>query len=796
MNLFRIALRLHLRYRWFTLVNILGLSLGITCSLVIFMYAYSHLSTDAFHPDADRIYRVVLQIETGEGGIEYEPGTSLPMHKVLPEEFSAVEMAAFCMKFYSPATVRVSSARGEEKYREGIVAYANDAFLDMFAYEFTVGQKHMALSHPATVVISEDIALKYFGDASGAVGQLININNLVDARVTGVFTSPLKNSDLHYRVIVSLSTLKMLLPNYQEENFTWIGSNNWTFIKLAENTSPAAVQGLLTAFTRKHLGPDFNHWHFMLQPLSEMHFDVRYDGVIKRSVLWILFGVAVMLLLVITANYVNLTIAQAQFRVKEIGIRKFLGENRRQIFSRFMYETGALVIASLFLACIGIRVLLPVLNDWLGAGMRLSDLVEATNLVWVAAFALILTILAGYYPSVHLSGFNPVKAIAGRTTNTTPRATGGKLLLTFQYAVAVFFLVSTVAIVGQVDYMLSMEPGFKKDNVILVRVPRADPGRMETFRDHVAGLSGVEAASLHNQAPISESNDGGFIRYDNQSSMGDFIVRERWADEHFLETYSLRLVAGRNFQVKDDTVREVLVNEALVRKLGISGPEEILGKPIFIDNSVTHGTVVGVVGDFHHQSMQNEIEPLVINPMKSIFNQVGIRLHPQAFSQTIEQVRSSYTALYPEEVFQYSILDETFRRMYTVEETTGKLMRVFSIVAVAVALIGILGLLSFSNMKRTKEIAIRKVLGATVTNIVALLCRQYLVLFLVSVAVGLPAAYLLADRWLSSYAYRINMEWSLLVTPALFLIALTLFFVGLQSLKTAMMNPSRSIRHE
>lgn len=797
MHILRVALRLQVRYPWFTLTSVLSLSLGIICSSIIFLYVFSHLRTDTFHDDAYRIYRVVLQIKTAGGEIEYEPGTPLPLHKVLPEEFSHVEIAAFCMRFYNAATVTIRYNGREDRYKEeNIVAYADDNFVEMFSHQFVAGNGETALAEPGSVAVSEDLAVKYFGSRADALGQVINLNNMADVRITGIFASPTHDSDMHFKMLVSLPTLKTMQPGYQEDNFTWVGSNNWTFIKLVDKASSEEVQDLLAGFREKYLGPDFAHWHFQLQPLSDMHYDVRYDGVVKRSVLWILSGVTIMLLLVISANYVNLTVAKAHFRAKEIGIRKYLGESRRQLFMNFMLETGLLVIVSFLLAGVVIIVVLPVVNEWLQSNMRLSDLIYGGNLLYVLAFAFLLTFMAGYYPAIHLSGFNPLKAIAGRMTNITSKQVAGKMLFTFQYAVALFFLISTIVIVGQANYMLGSDLGFTGENVINVRVPRGDHNRIQTFRDEIAGFPGVEVASLHNQPPMSLSKDGGFIRFDGRQKMEDFMVRERWGDEHFLDTYSIELIAGRNYRVKGDTLREVLVNETMLRKLQISDPEAILGKPIFIDNSATHGTIVGVVRDFHHQSMRSEIEPLVINPMKEIFNQIGIRIQAQAFNRTVDQVKGSYMALFPNDIFEFSFLDDTVRRIYRIEEITGKLMRVFSIVAVIISLIGILGLSSLSNLKRMKEIAIRKVLGATVADILTLLCKEYLILLVASFSIAIPAAYLFVDRWLNTFAYRIELNWLLFIVPGLALILVTISFVGLQSLRTSVVNASQSIRNE
>jgi putative ABC transport system permease protein len=491
MKFFLITLRLMARYRWFTLAGILGLSLGIACSILIFLYAYGHLSTDRHHPFSDRIYRVVLQIETPSGGIEYEPGTSLPMHK-----------------------------------------------------------------------------------------------------------------------------------------------------------------------------------------------------------------------------------------------------------------------------------------------------------------ALFLSMLAGYYPAVRLSGFDPVRAITGQMASPEKKQTGRKMLLALQYAVAIFFLSSTMVMVGQVDFMLESETGFNRENVVNIRVPRGDAERLATFRNEVVKLSGVTAASLHNEPPMTPTNDGGFIRIVGHQDSEDFIVRERWGDEHFLETYAIPLVAGRNLIIRDDTLAELLVNEAFVERLQVADPNDILGTRILIDNSGTHGEIVGVVRNFHNQSLQREIEPLVINPLQALFNRIGIRIEGQSVDRTLSDVRTLFEQSFPDALFEYAFLDDSIRRMYRTEEATGRLMRIFTVVAIVISLVGILGLSAYTNVRRSREMAIRKVLGASVPDIVGLLCRRDLMLFVAGFSLAVPAAWMLTRQWLDNFAYRIDLDWPLLALPGLLLSAATLLLLAMQSLKTARANPARSINRE
>ena len=793
MNYLKIAVRSHLRYRGFTLLNMTGLALGIACSMVIFLYVSLQVYTDSYHRDAGRIYRAVLEIQTPAGDIEYEEGSSIAWSSALRNEYPQIETTAYCMRFYSTPTITVDNGRDNDKYKDdNIAAYADNNFINLFDHEFIYGDKQTALSNPNSVVLSASQAIKYFGNRD-VVGKTININNKADLIVTGVFEDEKRPSDLEFKVLVSLPTLKVINPNYQDQNFTWLGSNNWTFVKV---TDAQGIESQLPAFGSKYLGPDFKHWSIHLQPLSDMHFDTRYDGVIKKSVIWILAGVATALICIISVNYINLSIAQSNYRAKEIGLRKYLGGSKGQLFFQFMLETGTIVVLSVAMAIGVTYLILPMINLWIGTELSLGQFLNPDKVLYLVLFTMTLIFLAGYYPAVFLSGFNPITAIAGKGRRlTAANQVFRKGLICFQYVIAFLFLISTFTIVDQVNYMMHNDPGFSKEAIINITVPRNNFSKLQAYRNEVTRIQGVMSASLHHEPPMSPVMDGGFIKFDNKPEFEDFIVRDRWGDEHFADTYSLDLVAGRNL-IMHDSVTEVLVNESLLRRLNITDPEVALGKTILFDNSAITGTIVGVIRDFHHRSLQNSIDPLAIYPMKGIFNQVGARLQADHRLESLALIESIWKATFPDEVFTYTYLDESIANMYHIEQVTGKLMRVFALVSVIICSIGILGLSVFSAVQRTKEIGVRKVLGASTLGIIAMLCRQYLILTTVAFVIALPVSYAVMKGWLEGFAYHISLDWTLFILPGLLIVVITLLLVGSQSLKTALANPTESLKHE
>jgi putative ABC transport system permease protein len=796
MNYFKIALRIQARYKWFTLTNIAGLSLGILCSMLIFLYVSMHLDTDTHHPDGGRIYRVVLDIHTPAGGLEYEEGSALPMANALHDEYSQIESTARCMKFFSAPTLSIETEGGTDKYKEeNVAAYADNDFLTLLGHNFIAGNKHTALTEPRSVVLSSRQALKYFGTTE-VIGRLININNSTDLIVTGVLADQPTPSDLTFDVLVSLSTLKVLNPKYQDQNFTWIGSNNWTFVKIKDPDNAAAINAQLPAFVEKYLGADFNHWHFRLQPLADIHFDTRYDGVIHKTILWVLAAVATALVGLVCINYINLSIAQSTHRAKEIGVRKYRGGSKAQLFLQFMTETASMVLVAIVLALAAAYLMLPLLNTWLQTDLMLAQLATPGKVAILVAFVCALVFVAGYYPAVMLSGFDPIKAMTGRSarpggTNQILR----KSLICVQYTVALLFLISTVVIVNQVDFLLRQDGGFAKESVVTVALPKGNASRFQAFRDVVITIPGVASAALQNQAPIAATAEGGFVKYDNRTEWEDFIVRDRWADSNFIDTYHLHLAAGRNI-VQHDSLTEAVVNEAFLRKLNITDPTEVLGKSIVLDNAGLTATIVGVVEDFHHRSLQHEIEPVAIYTLPGALNQVGIRLEPGQTDRTLEAITAAWKSTFPDDVLQFSFLDQSVSKMYRVEQITGKLMSIFAIVSGIICSIGIIGLSVFSALQRTKEIGIRKVLGATAWNILYLLCRQYMVLIMIALVIALPVAYIFMHRWLEGFAYHVSLGWAVFVVTAIVMVVVTLLLVGSQSLKTALTNPGESLKHE
>ena len=786
------ALRPVFRNKEFTTINIAGLSLALVAAITIVLFVATHYETDRHHPDFNRIFRVVLDIHAAGNQTEHHAGTALPLGRALADQFGQIEQAAFCMEFYNAPTLTVQQNGTPVRFRENdMVAYADSRFISMFAYDFVSGNKATALNDPGSVVISEQQALKYFGTTE-ALGRLININHSIDLFVTGVFDRSQNRTDLDHQVLVSLPTLKVINPTYQDHNLSWIGSNNWTFLKLIDEQASATIDNALPAFVQKHLGPEFNHWQLRLQPLTAMHSDTRYTGVISPLLLWMLTGAAILIIAMAGINYVNLTNAQAQDRAKEIGIRKCLGSSRARLFSSLMIETAMLVMLSFGVAIIAVNALLPLVNTWLHETLTMTGLLHPKAILCLLTLVTILVIAAGYYPAVKLSGYSPIAAIQ-RQKIAGSEGAFGKMLIVFQYALAFIFLISTLVIVLQFDLLLGKDPGFTSKSIVSVKLPRKAATTWRAFQQQVDGLSSVKSSTLHHQAPMGALLDGGFIRFDNRTDSEPFFVRDRWADDNYIATFDLHLIAGRNFN-SNDSIPGVIVNESFVRKLGIEQPELVLERPVYLDNALLNGVIVGVVRDFHNRSLQNDIEPVAIYTFPAAYKSLSIQLAGSDRHALLAALNSYWNKHYPDEIFEYTFLDDHLAAMYNTEKSARNFMIIFSFIAAFTGLMGIVGISAYTISRRMKEFAIRKVLGASTEVITGMICKQYVLLFLTAFALAVPAAYVISNRWLQDFAYRIELKWIVFAAPPAALVTVALAVICVQLVRSLLINPVSHLR--
>ncbi|MCE6991053.1 ABC transporter permease [Dyadobacter sp. CY323] len=794
-NYIKIAARNLRLNKTYAILNITGLSLGISGAILIFIFLHYHLSFDRHQADQERIYRVVLELHLDEG-IEHEPGSSVPLGTTLLRDFPQVEAAGLVAKM-PDVTLSATNRRETKRFLEKTsVALADQGFTQMFSFEWLTKFNPEQMKEPSTVVISDKIALKYFGKTD-VTGKTLKMNNANELRIAGVFKSQTKPTDLDFDVFISLPTIKVIDPAYDLQDFGWISSRNLTFVKLTVGSDPRKVETLLSRNGGKYYGEVAKYYHHKLQELSEIHFDPNYDGKIRKSILWILGGVGAFLMLIACINFINLATAQALKRSKEIGVRKVLGSTQRQLFWQFMSETAVITITASLFSLLLTAIFVPFMNNltqtkaYSFAGIFRPELL----LFWLFSMILIV-LLAGFYPSVIISGFNPITALKGKLGN---RQVGGlnlrRSLVTVQLVIAQILVTGTLVLLLQLKFFKNADLGFDQHAVVSVTLPKQHAARKvsQSLKNELLQNPDIQSVSYQYEAPTSSMGHGGSLRFDNRAEWEKFMIRDRFADKDYLQTYKMPLLAGRSFMDKD-SVNEFVVNEELMHRLGIRDPEKMLGKQMEDGNSGFKGEIVGVVKSFHLKSLQEAVEPCAIFANPKLYKEVAIKLNTNDLSATLQKVRNAWSKTYPNEVFEYQFVDEKIARFYEKEQLLTTLIQSFAAIAIFICCLGLYGMVSFMVSQRIKEIGVRKVLGAGVESIVMLFGKEFLILAFIATLLSAPIAWYLMNTWLSNFAYRIDLKWWIPASGGLIILSIALLTVGYKVVTAACMNPVKSLK--
>ncbi|OIN55691.1 ABC transporter permease, partial [Arsenicibacter rosenii] len=736
-----------------TWLNLLGLTVGMTGGLLIFLFIRHHLSTDRHHSRFDRIYRAVIDLHLEDGSVEYYPEAPQPMAKTLRQEYPQVEQAAFVIVNKSMTlSINRPDATGPARFLEHEkTALAEYQLFQIFDFQWISGNPQTALRDPNTVVLTESSARRYFGEPN-PVGRTIELNHKVMATVTGVVADPIQPTDNQIGLYISMPTLRQLDPDYNQDEWGQLVSTNRLYFT-TKDTNPATAQRIeasLPALSKKHFGEMAHIFQFHIQPLADIHFDTqRTGGVIRPSLLWSLALIGGFLVLIACVNFVNLATAQAFRRSKEVGIRKTLGSSRPQLAKQFLLETSLIVLTATGLAMLLASLALPLFNNQVH--LRLSFNADGPFLLFILILLLVVVLLAGGYPAFVLSGFSPILALrrlGGAFVNT--RANGYSLrqgLVVLQFVVCQALLVGALVVMQQVRFIRQTDLGYKRDNVLIINLPNHEKQAWEALKNNLSQYPDIKAVTLQYRPPSSKMMNGGSFKFGAKTDWQTYPIRERLADAGYLSTYNLELIAGRNI-VASDSIREYVINETLARKLGYKNPHDILGKPMQYYLSNVPLPIVGVVKDFHLKSLHEAIAPCFIASYPNMYQQAGIRISGNRPDQTLAHVRQVWQKLYPTDVFEYEFLTDQLAQFYETETTISQLVNAFSIIAMLICGLGLYGLVAFTVGQRTKEIGIRKVLGASVSGIVMLLSKDFLKLILIAILLASPLAWFAMSRWL------------------------------------------------
>jgi len=799
-NYFKTALRNLFREKGSSFLNIAGLTLGITCSLILFLLV-KHLATfDNFHSNRDRIFRIVTEMD-GNNGKFHTPGVPAALPDAFKEDFPEAEEVTFT-SYRLNALIKVPQSSGEsKKYQEETgVVFAQPNFFRIFDRRIVEGDPFKALDEPNEAIISGSLARKYFG-REAVIGEVLQYDTL-EYKIAAVMEDHPANTDLPFTLMLSMSTIK---KDRDMAGWGSIWSDEQCYVLLKDKEAIGDVQARMSAFVAKYLGKEnYRGQMFFLQPLSELHFDDRYSNyshrTAPREMLIALSVIAIFLVLTACINFINLTTAEAIKRSKEVGIRKSLGSSRAQLILQFLGETTIVTLIAMFLSLGLTQMALSLLNPFLELSLALDF--SGDHLLWafIAGVTMLVSLLSGLYPSMVLSGFKPALALKNQITN---RSSSGynlrRSLVVIQFVISQFFIMGTIILLSQMNYFQSQDLGFRKDAVLIVPLPQIQLSEgtrglnLRTLREEIRRLPGVENVSLSSTPPSSGSvnSTGFYFEGEDESEQRDTHVKQ--VDENYLSLYDIEIVAGKNLG-DYDTARGFLVNEELVRVAGFQKPDDIIGKTMLLWGQEL--PVIGVVKDFHTVSLRNRIEPIVLMNNVQAYRNLSVKVNPARMKEVIAEVQKRYEERYPENLFEYTFLDETIKQFYRGEQKMSILLSVFTSMAIFIGCLGLFGLATFMANQKTKEIGVRKALGASVESIIFLFSKEYVKLIFLGFALAAPAVWFLMNKWLENFAYKITIGPLVFIAGFFATLMIAVLTVGYRSFRAARVNPIQSLRYE
>lgn len=790
-NYIKISVRTFWKNKLFSGLNIVGLGVGMTAVWLMVLYVIDEWSYDRFHTNADRIVRVVQHAQWSGNMLKLAP-TSAPFAPALKADYPDVEKA-----------VRIQPEGGglltfnNKKIEVNNIFFTDPTVFDVFSFPFLYGDPGTALSKPQSIVLTKSLAENLFGDAGKAVGKVIEFSNHFPNTVTGVIEDIPTNSHLQF------SALRSFPAAYTSG---WQNAELYTYLLLTEGSDYKTLEAKLPGFFQKYLKKEMGDvaYRIELQPLTSIHLHSHLDYEISPNgnarTVSIFAAVAALILLIAGINYVNLYTARSLKRTREVGVRKAIGSYRQQLIGQFLTESMLMTLLA-GLASAGLVVLaLPYFNQMADKALTLGSV--PNTLLIVALFSLSIGALSGLYPALVLSGFRPVTALRGQLGNQS----GGNM---FRQSLVVFQFVATVALIAcsgivyrQMSFVMHKDLGFNKEQVLTFHIDsEVVRQRVEALKEALVRSPLIKSASAASN-PIGNNNIGGtglFFEQNGAFSGSTQMVQKFLVDADYLNTLEIKLVNGRNFSesFNSDVSDAVLVNETLARQLG----GQVVGKRVryFIDQEshTAEAHVVGVVKDFHTYSLQHKIEPLVLQmPAPADKDNLYVRIQPASVTEALAYIQSVYHTFDPVSTLDFHFLDENFSKQYRAEQKQGDILLTFTILAVLIACLGLFGLTAFAAEQRTKEIGVRKVLGASVTSIVTLLSRDFLRLVLIAIVIAIPIAWYAMNQWLADFAYKLTITWWIFALSGLLTIVIALLTVGFQSIKAALMNPVKSLRSE
>lgn len=813
-NYFKTAFRSLARNRDYTIINIAGLAVGIAVCMIIFIIIQFHASFDAFHAKKDRIYRVLTEQHHADAAtISYERNVPFPMPEGLKTAFPQIEQVAPVYASHNDE-LQVLDGNGTpvKNFKEPAgVFYTSPSFFNIFNFPLLAGS-YESLKDPNNVLLTKEIAQTYFGDWKTAVGKTIKITGYysmgaglfqfppVALKVSGILATIPANTDVQLKLVIAWGT------DFTGDKEYGFGQPGWNgtapdfgcYVLLPPAISADNFNQQLSAYARKVLPPD-NKDRYIAQPLRAVHYDTETGNYSNKTIsherLNVLWLIAAFILLIACVNFINLSTAQAVNRAKEVGVRKVLGSNKSQLQIQFLIETFLIVTSAVLLAAVITILLLPFVNSLLELSLSFNLLNNPAIILFLLTVTIAVTALAGFYPSIVLSNFNPVNALKSKVaSNGTKGISLRKGLVVFQFIIAQALIIGTLVIVQQMNYFMNRPLGFDKDAI--VNVPYRPDSTQDYLKQQLLSINGVQAVSFSSNSPVEDDNNMfTTFKFDGAIKDAGFQAITKFADNNYVPTYKLQLVAGRNLKPSGTTI-EFLVNESFVQRLGLKKPDDILNKEISIMGGLIKCPVVGVVKDFNNRSLRNSLAPLLIATNATMYRQASIKLATTNISSTMQSIKKIWQQTFPNYGYEYRFLDDKIESFYKQETQLAQLYKIFAAVAIFLSCLGLYGLASFMAVQRIKEVGIRKVLGATAGNIVYLFSKEFIILISIAFLIATPLAWYFMNEWLQDYAYRINISWWTFAAGGLAAMIIALLTISFQAIKAAIANPVKSLRTE
>ena len=797
-NYLKIAFRNLLRNKLFSTLNIMGLVIGMVACLLILQYVQLETSYDSFHNNVEQMYRVRCD-DYQNGQLAAENAKNyMSVGKLMTQDYSEVLNS---MVIFQKRQAMLAYIKGNKRFKDKDLYFVADNFFEFFSFNLIQGNPQEALKAPKCVVLTEKMAKKYFGNEN-PMGKTLELNGQENFRVTGVVQNPPVNSHLQFNFLLSIHDV---LKEYKEKKREWTWTNFHVYVRLKSGTQPEKVEAKLPAIAQKHI-KHANTVKMHLQPLQDIHLN-GYSSELSPAgdaqAIYLLLVIALFILVIAWINYVNLATARATDRAREVGIRKVVGAYRRQLIVQFMGEAFLINLLAGAFTVLFSDLLLPVFERFTGKELSFSLWQQPAFWIIFGGMFVLGVLFSGLYPAFVLSGFKPVTVLKGKIIRSRQGVVLRKGLTLFQFTASIILIGGTILVYKQLNFMRNQDLGLNISQTLIIEAPRNEDStlqvRYNSFRQKVKQLAQVKSFVSSSSIP-SEGFSAGVTGVKLKGQRGDgFLQSVTWIDEQYIPAYEMKILAGRNFaaNANAENAKQVIINEASAKKFGYS-PKDILGKKVtgYGLNGVRAFTIIGVVRDFNQLSLKKATGPAVMHYNKNPMDYYSVKVSAANVQQTIAAIKKGYLESFPKNTFEYYFLDSAFDAQYKADERFGEMFALFSGLAILVACLGLFGLASFTLLQRTKEMGIRKVLGASIDSLMILLLKDFLKPIVLAGLLALPLLYWGGTEWLKNYAYRLSVGWWLFILPLLVVVFIALLTVGFQTLKATRNNPVDSLRYE